>query len=136
MWLSKVIAKSGSEDNAMTGITTIGGDNAAVQTDVELRNTVLYSPGGYFWRPKAGQNVLVIKSGDKEVCVSGVRQENFPDDFGRDDICIMKACGGIQSARRLVAQKDFRVIDQSSCNGHSLHLSAGHLVGLFVQLIA
>ena len=93
MWLSKVIAKSGSEDNAMTGITTIGGDNAAVQTDVELRNTVLYSPGGYFWRPKAGQNVLVIKSGDKEVCVSGVRQENFPDDFGRDDICIMTSGG-------------------------------------------
>ena len=36
----------------------------------------------------------------------------------------------------LVRQHDIRVIHQRPGNGHPLHLAAGHLIGLFVQLIS
>ena len=42
---------------------------------------------------------------------------------------------GVQGAGRLVGQKDIRVVHQGAGDGHALHLAAGHLVGLFVQLI-
>ena len=43
---------------------------------------------------------------------------------------------GIQSAGGLVSQDDIRVVNDGTSNGHALHLTAGHLVGLFLQLIA
>ena len=33
------------------------------------------------------------------------------------------------------ARRNFRVVDQSTGDGHPLHLAAGHLIGLFVDLI-
>ena len=41
----------------------------------------------------------------------------------------------IQSAGRFISQKDIRVVYQRAGNGHALHLPAGHLIGLLVQLI-
>ena len=43
---------------------------------------------------------------------------------------------GIQCAGRLVRQQNLRVVDKRTGNRHTLHLTAGHLVGLFVQLVA
>ena len=43
---------------------------------------------------------------------------------------------GIQSAGGLVSKEDIRIIDQGAGDGNTLHLSAGELVGLFVDLIA
>ena len=42
----------------------------------------------------------------------------------------------IQCAGGFVSQQDIRVIDQGSGDGHTLHLATGHLIGLFVKLIA
>ena len=42
----------------------------------------------------------------------------------------------IQSAGGLIRQQNIRVIDQRSCNSHTLHLTAGHLVGALVQLVS
>ena len=42
----------------------------------------------------------------------------------------------VQSSGGLVRQHDIRVIHQRPGNGHPLHLAAGHLIGLFVQLIS
>ena len=42
----------------------------------------------------------------------------------------------IQGTGGLIRQQNIRVIDQCTGNGHPLHLPAGHLVGLFMQLIA
>ena len=41
----------------------------------------------------------------------------------------------IQRAGGFVCQKNFRVVDQGTGDGHPLHLAAGHLIGLFVDLI-
>ena len=46
------------------------------------------------------------------------------------------ACIAVQSAGGLIRQQDIRIIDQSAGNRHSLHLSSGHLVRLFMNLIA
>ena len=42
----------------------------------------------------------------------------------------------VQSAGGFVGQQNIRVIHQGTGNGHSLHLTAGHLIGLFMKLIA
>ena len=42
----------------------------------------------------------------------------------------------VKGAGGLVSQEDVRVIDQGAGNGNALHLAAGHLIGLLVDLIA
>ena len=42
----------------------------------------------------------------------------------------------VQRAGGLVRQQDIRVVDQRTGNGNALHLAAGHLAGVLVQLIA
>ena len=41
----------------------------------------------------------------------------------------------VQGARRFIRQKNIWIIDQGAGNGHALHLSTGHLVGFFMQLL-
>ena len=42
----------------------------------------------------------------------------------------------VQRAGGFIGQQNIRIVDQGTGNGHTLHLAAGHLVGLFVELIA
>ena len=42
----------------------------------------------------------------------------------------------VQSTRGLVGQKNIRIVDDGAGNGHALHLTARHLVGLLVELIS
>ena len=43
---------------------------------------------------------------------------------------------GVQSAGGFVSQQDLGIVDQRPGDGHTLHLTAGHLIGLLVQLVA
>ena len=70
MWLSKRMAMQ-SVNTAEVGAVTIGGEASAVMTDSEHRNVTVYTPGGYAWRPKVGEDVLVIKSGENELSILG-----------------------------------------------------------------
>ena len=49
--------------NAESGTVTIGGSAVGVLSRGEERSVPLASPGGYAWRPKNGERVLVIKGG-------------------------------------------------------------------------
>ena len=42
----------------------------------------------------------------------------------------------VQCAGGLVGQQDVRVVDEGAGDGHPLHLAAGHLGGVLVQLVA
>ena len=42
----------------------------------------------------------------------------------------------VKCPRRLIGKQNIRVIDKRAGNGNALHLPAGHLTGLFVQLIS
>ena len=84
MWTSNRKREGLSQECAADqGIVTLGGDPAAVYLGGERRWVSLYTPGGYQWRHKAGDKVLVVKAGDhREIpCLVGKR----PDELSEED---------------------------------------------------
>ena len=79
MWLSeragrgRAVAKS-----ADIGDVTIADERTGVMLDGEQRSLGLCFPGGYAWRPRKGQSVVVIKSADGECLVAGLPQNTAP----------------------------------------------------------
>ena len=94
MWIGQKIAASTRprEDSTAVdlGVTTIGGEAVAVETRGEDRDLPVYGPGGYFWQPKAGDRVLVIKGGvdGAERCVAAAEQGEAPEGMEPGDVCI------------------------------------------------
>ncbi len=68
MWLSRKQKefREEAEGPAQIGEVTLGGANAAVFLSGERRNLTPVSPGGYHWKPKERDQVLVLKSGQGE----------------------------------------------------------------------
>ena len=75
MWISERDWRRAEQARAagLVGEVTLGGDPAGVYLDGERRALPVFGPGGYVWRPAVGQQVLVLKAGDRgEVpCVAG-----------------------------------------------------------------
>lgn len=65
------------EPIAELGTVTLGGDPAGVSLGGERRWIGVYGPGGYSWRPAAGDKVLVLKAGaeGEAPCLLGVSQK-------------------------------------------------------------
>lgn len=65
------------EPTAELGTVTLGGDPAGVSLGGERRWIGVYGPGGYSWRPTAGDKVLVLKAGaeGEAPCLLGMCQE-------------------------------------------------------------
>lgn len=65
------------EPAAELGAVTLGGDPAGVSLGGERRWLSVYSPGGYSWRPTAGDKVLVLKAGaeGEAPCILGTIQD-------------------------------------------------------------
>lgn len=75
MWLTKKQrTASAAHESAELGVATIGGDPAAVYLGTERRSLPVYSPGGYCWKPRTGDALLVLKTGDRHG-VAGTVQE-------------------------------------------------------------
>lgn len=73
MWLSKQAAQQARQTPAVdVGVVSIAGTSPAVITDGETRNLAVFGPGGYAWRPSAGDQVLVLKAGATDA-VAGVK---------------------------------------------------------------
>ena len=72
---------------------TIGGAVAGIVTDAERRGVPVFSPGGYFWKPTAGDSMLVIKCGSGEVCAVGNEISVYPENVQEGEICIMSKGG-------------------------------------------
>lgn len=64
------------EPVAEVGTVTLGGDPAGVSLGGERRWLAVYGPGGYSWRPTAGDKVLVLKTGaeGEYPCILGTAQ--------------------------------------------------------------
>lgn len=64
------------EAAAEIGTVTLGGDPAGVSLGGERRWLSVYTPGGYSWRPTAGDKVLVLKAGaeGESPCILGTVQ--------------------------------------------------------------
>ena len=78
MWTSERSRRPAvQEAEAEVGLVTLGGDPAGVNLGGERRWLPVYSPGGYAWRPAAGDKVLVVKTGgEREApCILGRAQQ-------------------------------------------------------------
>lgn len=83
MWTSNRKLEGRTEEcSADQGTVTLGGDPAGVYLGGERRWVSLYAPGGYQWRPRAGDKVLVVKAGDhRELpCLVGKRPDPLADE--------------------------------------------------------
>ncbi len=77
MWLSEKVGGRSGDDAAFIGTVTIGGENVGVADAGEARNLKTIAPGGFSWRPRAGQDVLVLKCGGEGDYVAGVVQSGM-----------------------------------------------------------
>jgi hypothetical protein len=78
MWTSeRTRTQANGEPAAELGVVTLGGDPAGVNLGGERRWLRVYSPGGYSWRPSAGDRVLVLKAGAEREspCILGKAQD-------------------------------------------------------------
>lgn len=78
MWTSEQRGKKPvSEAPGELGRVTLGGDPAAVTMGGERRWLPVFTPGGYCWRPTAGDKVLVLKAGGQgeSPCILGMQQQ-------------------------------------------------------------
>lgn len=78
MWLSRLGKENNRGRTAETGAVTLTGETVAVELDSERRGLPVFAPGGYHWRPKLGQKVLVLKT-EEGACVVGVPSEGAAD---------------------------------------------------------
>ena len=64
------------EAAAEVGQVTLAGEPCGVALGGERRLLPVYAPGGYAWRPRVGEKVLVLKAGEdrEEPCVAGAAQ--------------------------------------------------------------
>lgn len=85
MWLSEQIARTApSAATVAEGTVTVGGQTPAVLTDGEERDVRVVSPGGYYWRPAVGSEVLLSRQGT--AAVLGRLQERC--DLLPGEVCI------------------------------------------------
>ena len=79
MWISERLRARGGSSAAEAGTATIGGAPAAVETCGEERDLPVYAPAGLVWRPRAGDQVLVLKGGtggeERYVVAAACREE-------------------------------------------------------------
>ena len=125
MWTANRKREGRTEECAADqGIVTLGGDPAAVYLGGERRWVSLYTPGGYQWRPKAGDKVLVVKAGDhRELpCLVGKRPDALSeeDELPPGSVRIHRGAGvarrheaGVtRTARKVALKGDIRINGQ------------------------
>ena len=103
MWLSKKLTQHEMQNtaSAQSGTVTLEGTEAAVYTSGEDRDVKVVSPHGFFWKPRNGENVLVIKGGvfgEDAYIVGTVQQDDDALDAG--EVCIESANGGAEIVLR------------------------------------
>lgn len=98
MWIAGRLRGAQTEESVQgeCGTVTIGGSAAGVLMRGEERGLPTAAPGGYAWRPRGGERVLVLKSGThgEERCVAlsldtAAKQAGLAD----GEICLYSAGG-------------------------------------------
>ena len=89
------------EAAAELGTVTLGGDPAGVSLGGERRWLTVYGPGGYSWRPTAGDKVLVLKAGaeGESPCILGTVQEG--GELGPREVRLAGGSCAVKLGRRL-----------------------------------
>lgn len=77
MWLSKREGHGKKEPaEAQTGPVTLAGGELGAWLEGERRGVAVFSPGGYHWAPRVGEEILVLKAGEngEQPCAVGVAE--------------------------------------------------------------
>ena len=122
MWLSKQNTDTNQEMTASIGNVTISGDDIGVYTDMEHRGVTTFSPGGYFWRPRVGQNMLVIKC-DEGNCISGTEMKNIPASMAVGEVYIKSESGAsiwLKNNGDIAISGNVNIEGSLSVNGNSI----------------
>ena len=85
--------KTEAAPGADIGSVTIGGDSVAVLTEGEMRRLAIAAPGGYVWRPSAGDSVLVLKTSDGESLAVGALRNESPEGMENGEVYIISKGG-------------------------------------------
>ena len=103
------------EAPAELGTVTLGGYPAGVVLGGERRWLPVYGPGGYSWRPTAGDKVLVLKAGaeGEAPCILGKVQQGEELKAGE-----VKLSGGASSI--LLGQETLELEGDIRINGTTL----------------
>lgn len=114
-----------TEPAAELGTVTLGGDPAGVSLGGERRWLNVYGPGGYQWRPTAGDKVLVLKAGaeGESPCILGIEQEG-ENDLGPGEV---RLTGGRSAV--------FLGNDRLELNGE-LYLNGRSLYDIIFEIVA
>lgn len=74
MFLARREGQERQSSEALTGPVTLPGDPAGAYLEGERRGIAVYAPGGYHWVPDIGNEVLVLKTGQRgeKPCAIGV----------------------------------------------------------------
>lgn len=79
MWISSQSKQTqrDADAGADLGVVTSGGWESGVYLGAERRWLPVLAPGGYRWRPQAGEQVLVLKTGadGESACILARREE-------------------------------------------------------------
>lgn len=80
MWVSKQTKKRGSgSGTAQVGLVTAAGQESGVYLGTQRCWLPVLAPGGYRWRPKTGEQVLVLKTGAEGESACVLARQEEPD---------------------------------------------------------
>ena len=113
MWVSSQ-TKGGSQSSghdAQIGTITASGPNVSAYLDGEQRWLPVMAPGGYCWRPGAGDRVLVLKTGEQNegACILA-RQDTAVEDLAPGEVALsapgcclkMTSAGGVEISGQIM----------------------------------
>lgn len=95
MWLSEKAALGSreAEPSAEVGMVTAGGTRPSVMLGGEKRKLEIVSPGGVFWAPVQGEQVMVARCGDEEF-VSGALRAS--PELAPGEVCVKSGSGCVR----------------------------------------
>lgn len=97
MWLSERAALGARENGpgAEIGTVTSGGTRPSVMLGGERRRLEIVSPGGVYWAPAQGDEVLVTHCGDEDF-VSGAPGGAAAPELKPGEVCIRTGTGSVR----------------------------------------
>ena len=121
MWLSKRTVLRETESGADAGTVTIGGGEPGVMTALEERDMAVYTAGGYIWRPKAGDSVLVVKC-EGGSAVAGKAMEKAAAEMEGGEVYIKsdKASVHLKNDGRIEISGRVNIVGSLTVNGNAV----------------
>lgn len=118
MWLSEKAALGSreSEPGAEIGSVTAGGTRPSVMLGGERRRLEIVSPGGIFWAPVQGEQVLVTRCGDEELVSGALRS---PPELMPGEVCVRSgsSCVRVYADGRIELDGVVNVVGELQLNG-------------------